>query len=85
MDIRQNLKDGKYTNNLPWVPNTLRTAYRAEEQRIVAQLKADLFESWNVSGKKAEMVWDRAWDDGHADGYYSVIDHFEDLVELILP
>jgi hypothetical protein len=95
MDTRENLKAGKYKTKLAYPDRNvyskeefraLRTAWQRDNQRLEHDvLKADLFEEWKVSGPKAEKLWERSWDRGHADGLHQVIWEFEDLVELILP
>jgi hypothetical protein len=112
MDIRENIKAGKYINpkpypNVPQVSRQERAARgfslqlefeeRYKEHRIAVRewtrevheleqkvFKNDLFEEYGVTGHpKAEKVWALAWREGHAEGLASVVDHFEELVELI--
>jgi hypothetical protein len=95
VDTRANLKAGKYKSKLAYPDKAVhskedfrrhRAAWQDDTRRLERDvLKADLFEEWKVSGKKAEMVWDRAWDRGHGDGLEQVVWEFEDLVELVLP
>lgn len=58
--------------------------YNEETARLHAQFKDDLFEYYGVTEHyKADLVFEKAWSAGHADGYDSVVNWFGDLVELI--
>jgi hypothetical protein len=37
-----------------------------------------------VASVVADAVFAKAWDDGHAEGYYSVESHYEDLSDLVM-
>lgn len=83
VDTRKNLKDGKYTNKVPYSKET-RQAYRNENDKNAAALRSDLEEENGMVGHpKALKLWDKAWMDGHSEGYYSVIENYEELLELV--
>ena len=60
-----------------------KTAYRLNAARLVEEFKNDLFEDNDVSGPKAERALEIAYEHGRDDGLQAVVDHFEDLAELI--
>lgn len=59
--------------------------YRTEEMRRHRQFKFDLFEELGISDNpKAELLFSKAWDRGHSDGYYAVFNVAVDLMDLII-
>lgn len=57
---------------------------RAEEDRLVARLRADLAAEHGISGHPKEpKVWALAWDYGHAYGASDVRSYYDDLAELV--
>lgn len=67
-----------------------RAAARAQLRQLAVKKKAlfrsDLEDEYGVphDHPKAQLLWERAWDLGHANGLYEVLNHYEDLVDLIL-
>lgn len=63
---------------------TARVAYNAESGRLMAQAQADLEADHGIVGNpKADMLWSKAWDRGHAYGLGEVISIYGDLVDLV--
>lgn len=61
-----------------------RAEYSAEQSRLEAEFKADLYEYHGVTGNpRAGQCFAIAWDDDHANGYEAVANRFEVLVDLI--
>jgi len=70
---------------------SLVNAYNQEEVRLMNLFQEDLFLE-NVKSdngviaedvrKKAEIIFSKAWEDGHANGFYEVEMHFRDLVDF---
>ena len=61
-----------------------RAAWRVNEDRINAKLRADLAAEHGVSGHKNEpKLWDLAWEYGHAYGAVEVRNYYGDLAELL--
>lgn len=58
--------------------------YNVQVVEAEARLKADLEAEHGVEDNpKANLLWAKAWELGHASGYANVASHYEDLVELI--
>lgn len=58
---------------------------RAVTDHRVRELRAKLEEEHGTKGHpKANLLWNKAWDHGHACGYSAVVSMYADLVELIL-
>jgi len=63
----------------------LRDAYSAKTRELNNIFKSDLE---NINGiennPKKELLWEKAWDRGHAHGITDVKSAYEDLIDLIL-
>jgi hypothetical protein len=64
---------------------TAKVAYNTDTERLKAQFKADLFAEHGVTLGDAlgEVVWRKAWEDGHSAGYGEIATHFEYLTDII--
>lgn len=59
-------------------------AYNEEQGRLFARFKADLEEEHGMTGHpKADLLFEKAWDRGHSNGYAEVAMVYDDLVELV--
>jgi hypothetical protein len=59
-------------------------AYNAETDRLKALFQVDLEADNDMVGHpKAELLFTKAWDMGHAAGYHEVKGYYEDLLELV--
>ena len=73
----------KYENKLEY-REVSRGEYRAEDARLKALFKADLEREEGVEDNpKRDLLFEIAWDEGHADGYSEVWNHYTALAELI--
>lgn len=62
-----------------------RTIYKNAEYSAYTKFKNDLFNELGIENNpKRELLFSKAWEMGHSSGYYSVFEHAEDLVDLIL-
>ena len=62
-----------------------RKAYSEDERRLESQFKADLEAEYKMIGHpKADLLWGKAWDHGHANGLHEVAFYYGDFVELVL-
>jgi hypothetical protein len=62
----------------------VRDAYNAEDRRLDAQFKADLTAEYDMVGHpKAELLFKKAWDQGHANGLANVVSIYDDLYDLV--
>ncbi|AGS80939.1 hypothetical protein [Caulobacter phage Cr30] len=87
MNVRDNIKAGKYINHLPYKggDNQIRQAYRDENYRLEQIFKQDLEEEFDVQNNpKKDLLFSKAWEQGHAYGFNEVYNHYIDLVDLIM-
>lgn len=60
-------------------------AYYARSAALEAEFRRDLeVEYLMVGHPKADLLYAKAWDRGHAGGLHDVANHYSDLVELVL-
>lgn len=62
------------------------TRIENERERRVA-LRAQMEEKHGIGGlpeKARELLWAKAWDDGHAEGEASISNHYADMAEIVL-
>jgi hypothetical protein len=60
-----------------------KTIYHNEENRLYKLFKDILFFSYNITPKKGNVIFQLAWEDGHASGYAEVIHYFEKYIDLV--
>lgn len=87
MNVFDKERAGLYKNNLPYSGKKgdveVRRAHGVEEARIVAEFRSDLEMEFGMAGHvKADALFSRAWEDGHAYGLSEVASRYADLVEL---
>lgn len=58
-------------------------AYRAEVRGRRDDLKEDLGASFDLSAAQTEVVFAKAWEDGHSSGVSEVINLFGELVDFV--
>lgn len=59
--------------------------YQADGRRRHAEFQADAFEELNITNHpKAGLLFEKAWIQGHGNGYSEVWYYMQDLVDLIL-
>jgi hypothetical protein len=59
-------------------------AYQAEEQRLMAQFYTDAIEEVGLSKHpKSNVIYSKAWEDGHSGGYSEVFNKLLDLAEFV--
>jgi hypothetical protein len=84
MDIRANIEAGKYEAKVPFSSKN-RDAYRASSREATDLFRADMAKSFEVpSGPIEKAIWEKAWEDGHADGYNSVYQEYDELVDFFI-
>lgn len=86
--ISEKLRSDYYRNTLPYASSkkdpAVHKAYLFEDRRLVEEFKADVFKELEIVGHpKAELLWSKAWDMGHANGFSDVYYYADELVELI--
>lgn len=54
---------------------------RRKEEEFKEKLVTSAMEDYGFSRKQSEMLFSRAWDEGHAFGYHEVQNDFDDLIE----
>ena len=59
--------------------------YKKEEARLLEIFKNDAFEYLGISDNpKRELLYSKAWEEGHSSGLREVFEWMEDLSELII-
>jgi len=73
-------------------------AYTEEQKAKMAEINAKMKEEYelfkkqqiqyiqsqgNFTASQSEMIFQRAWEDGHANGYTEVCIHIEDLIDWL--
>lgn len=59
--------------------------YRKERNRLIALFKSDALKECGITNhQKAEQAFSMAWERGHSEGLYRVLDELEELSGLIL-
>lgn len=54
---------------------------RLSNQRL-DELRDRLRDDYDLTQAQFDLLWHKAWEDGHASGLHEVLYHFEDLYEL---
>lgn len=58
--------------------------YRAEESRIIGHFREACEKAFGMAGHpKAELLWKKAWEHGHANGYRDVLFYYDDFAEFL--
>lgn len=59
--------------------------YNDEERKINGEWKQELFNMYGTKHQKInELLYVKAWDDAHSDGYYAIETAFDDLADLAI-
>lgn len=90
--IGENIRQGKYEPTLAFpsykesTPEATeaRKAWREERNRLTKQFKTELLAAYGVSGPKADMAYNIAWDQRHSSGLLEVLQYFDLLFPLIV-
>jgi hypothetical protein len=56
-----------------------REAYRAKGSELLASFRAVLCAEYGVSGALADLIWEKAWQDGHSEGLHRVYQEFDEV------
>lgn len=70
-------------NELMPAYNAAMTSYRKALAARKEELIADLADEYALSQTETEIIFAKAWDDGHSYGIEEVIGHFDDLYTMI--
>lgn len=90
--VREMIKDGDFKNKVPYpsgsykdpIVKEQREAYRTEEGRLIQLFKDTLEKEFGVQANpKANLLFEKAWANGHAYGFSEILNHYEDLVDFI--
>ena len=88
LSIRDNISAGAYSSQLPWEPRdpVLRKAHLEDRRRLEKAFKDDLLADLNLTGHpQAEILFNLAWDYGHANGFEEVLSYAVDMAPLLTP
>lgn len=56
--------------------------YNTESNRRLKELQDRVRDDYDITQAQFNILWHRAWEDGHASGLHEVLSHFDDLYEL---
>ena len=79
------IEDDRYKNPVTEIIDTkTRTDYKHEETNIFDLFQMDLYKAYGIENNpKRSKCFRLAWEYGHSSGYYEVLNHFDELVDLI--
>jgi len=78
--VRENIKAGKYSPDLPYVS----PLYKEAELLAEITFRMDLEQEFKTKGnKKATKLFSLAWEYGHSAGFDEVLTYYEDMADLI--
>lgn len=60
-----------------------REAARIEQENFKNELVNEAIDDYGFTQAQAEMIFSRAWDEGHSWGFNEVRTHFEDLADFV--
>ena len=64
----------KYRGHREW--------YNTETNRRLQELRDRVRDDYDITQAQFDLLWNRAWEDGHSSGLHEVLSHFDDLYEL---
>jgi hypothetical protein len=70
-----------YENALPEY-RALARVYQNQSNLRIEELKVRMREDYELTQRQFDVLWSKAWEDGHACGLSEVIYHFDELYEL---
>lgn len=87
------IEAGEFRNTSPYYPTVVRyrtfeeqtmtDAYRAVEKELVARFRAACEKAFGVKGNVADLLWEKAWKHGHANGYTEVLYWYDEFAEFL--
>ena len=63
--------------------NEEKIKYNKKRDDIEELIKKAVYDEYSVSEEIGKIIWNRAYEKGHSDGLYSIIDEFDDLVDFV--
>lgn len=88
MGVLDNIAEGVYESKIKYqsgkAAKPQREEYHADRDRLRDLFRDDLFkENDLINHPKAQVLWELAWEEGHANGYAEVVMYFEKFLPLI--
>lgn len=86
--VSQNIRNKFYESKITyedgkWMGGS-REDYRADARRLEGEFKKDIRAAYSIEDEKIfNPMYDKAWADGHANGYEEVLSHFDSLFDLM--
>lgn len=86
--VSEKLSANAYQNTLPYArrnaDHEVHAAYQAEEARLHDEFRRDALAELEITDHpKADLLFSKAWEMGHAYGYSEVWSYMQDLVDLV--
>ena len=57
--------------------------YRAQSNQRIAELRDRVRDDYNLTQAQFDLLWHKAWEDGHSCGLHEVLYHFDDLYDFV--
>jgi len=86
MEVRDKIRAGEYETKLHFFRSgERRKAYDIDVRRLEEKFKADLEEEWfgKIEHPKKNLLFEMAWEYGHASGLEEVCTHYESFIRLL--
>lgn len=86
--LRERINDGEFRNKLPYASSkkdpVVCEAYWTEDRRLYYLFKKEALEHVGLENHpKKDLIYSKAWEDGHAYGFSEVLCHLESLSDFI--
>ena len=87
--VRDLIRAGEFKHQLPYPPRGDRPGHAAwnDEDRAIRQKFRSAcetaFDIASVPQSALDLVWVKAWDDGHSAGYEEILIHYEELADIV--
>lgn len=85
INVEKNIEDGKYESKIVYSDDK-HEEFRRDLYRLMKVFRKDLekeFRVTKIKSKKRKLLFDTAWEFGHAYGYIDVYAYYSQLVDLI--
>lgn len=88
MSIQEKIEQGEYINQLSYVRHSkdpaMSRAYDNEERRLISQFAKDIAEEYGLQDHpRAAVLFNLAWEEGHAHGYFEVANYYDRFAVLL--
>lgn len=83
MNVNEKIVAGAYENKVPYSKEN-REAYRAESRKMEKKFRREIEKEFGLEDHpKRDLLWQLAWDHGHAHGWAEIYYWYDDLAALL--